>query len=153
MMAFTVRAGAGAPVESITLAPEPGSIGAARRFVQSRLAAQAMESSVAVLLTSELVTNVVRHAGTQLTLVMRLEPAVRVEVHDGVTATRAFREILADPRTAVPPSSPGGRGLGLVSALATRYGLDDDPGNWNGKVVWFELDPADLAEPEHPPRA
>jgi anti-sigma regulatory factor (Ser/Thr protein kinase) len=131
-------------VESITLAPESGSIAAARRFVQSRLDAQALDHSVAVLLTSELVTNVVRHARTQLTLVLRLESAVRVEVHDGVAATRAFREILAEPPTAVPATSPGGRGLGLVSALASRFGLDDDPGAWGGKVVWFELDVADL---------
>jgi anti-sigma regulatory factor (Ser/Thr protein kinase) len=97
------------------------------------------------LLTSELVTNVVKHAGTQLTLVVRVEPGVRVEVHDGVAATRAFREILARPPTDVPATSPGGRGLGLVSALASRFGLDDEPGEWDGKVVWFELDPADLA--------
>jgi anti-sigma regulatory factor (Ser/Thr protein kinase) len=132
-------------VESITLAPEPGSIRAARRFVQSQLDARAIDSEVAVLLTSELVTNVVRHARTHLTLAVRTEPVVRVEVHDGVAATRAFRAILAEPPTSVPATSPGGRGLGLVSALATRFGLDDNPGEWHGKVVWFELDPPDLA--------
>jgi phosphoserine phosphatase RsbU/P len=132
-------------VESITLAPEPRSIGAARRFVQSQLAARDAEASVAVLLTSELVTNVVQHARTQLTLVVRVEPSVRVEVHDGVAATRAFREMVARPPTEVPATSPGGRGLGLVSALATRFGLDDEPREGEGKIVWFELDPADLA--------
>jgi anti-sigma regulatory factor (Ser/Thr protein kinase) len=132
-------------VESITLAPEPRSIGAARRFVQSQLAARELDASVAVLLTSELVTNVVQHARTELTLVVTVGPGVRVEVHDGVAATRAFREILARPPTSVPATSPGGRGLGLVSLLATRFGLVDEPGEGDGKIVWFELDPADLA--------
>jgi anti-sigma regulatory factor (Ser/Thr protein kinase) len=113
--------------------------------VQSLLDARELEASVAILLTSELVTNVVKHAGTQLTLVVKIAPSVRVEVHDGVAATRAFRETLAHPPTYVPATSPGGRGLGLVSALASRFGLDDEPGEWEGKIVWFELDPADLA--------
>jgi anti-sigma regulatory factor (Ser/Thr protein kinase) len=141
----TFVARAGGSVESITLVPDPRSIGAARRFVQSQLDAQEIEASVAVLLTSELVTNVVQHARTPLTLVVRVESSVRVEVHDGVAATRAFREILARPPTNVPATSPGGRGLGLVSSLATRFGLDDEPGDGQGKIVWFELDPADLA--------
>jgi len=113
--------------------------------VQSQLAARELEAAVAVLLTSELVTNVVQHARTELTVVVNVEPSVRVEVHDGVVATRAFREIVARPRTEVPATSHGGRGLGLVSALASRFGLDDEPGHWDGKILWFELDPADLA--------
>jgi anti-sigma regulatory factor (Ser/Thr protein kinase) len=132
-------------VESITLAPEPGSIGIARRFVESQISARAVESPVAVLLTSELVTNVVRHARTRLTLVVTFESSLRVEVHDGVAATEAFREIIAQPPVDVPASSLGGRGLGLVRALSSRFGLDDEPGRWDGKVVWFELDPADFA--------
>ncbi len=141
-----VAAGAGGPVESIRLAPEPGSIGAARRFVHSRLLARELDPSVAVLLTSELVTNVVRHARTQLTLVVRVDPRLRVEVHDGVAASDTFREVVARPPVDVPSSSPGGRGLGLVSVLASRFGLSDEPGDWNGKIVWFELDPPDGAE-------
>jgi hypothetical protein len=132
-------------VESITLAPDPRSIGAARRFVQAQLVAREIEASIAVLLTSELVTNVVQHVRTELTLVVRVTSSVRVEVHDGAAATRAFREILARPPTNVSPTSPGGRGLGLVSLLASRFGLDDEPGERKGKIVWFELDPGDLA--------
>ncbi len=132
-------------MESIRLEPEPRSIASARRFVQAQLTARHLEASVAVLLTSELVTNVVQHARTHLTLVVKVESNVRVEVHDGTAATAAFREILARPPTEVPASSPGGRGLGLMSLLATRFGLDDEPGEWDGKIVWFELDPTDLA--------
>jgi hypothetical protein len=61
-----------------------------------------------------------------------------------VAATEAFRELVDTP-PAVAPTEPGGRGLAMIHALANRFGLADEPGEWNGKVVWFELDPADLA--------
>ena len=111
----------------------------------AQFAERDLEPSVAVLLTSELVSNVVRHADTQLTVAVRFEPCVRVEVHDGMAATEAFREILASAHTRMPPASPGGRGLPLIRGLASRFGLADEPGRWKGKVIWFELEPADLA--------
>ena len=84
----------GAGVESITLGAEPSSVGAARRFVRNRFAERDLDASVAVLLTSELVSNVVRHARTAITITLRFEPCARIEVHDGAAATEAFREIL-----------------------------------------------------------
>jgi anti-sigma regulatory factor (Ser/Thr protein kinase) len=132
-------------VASINLDPSPASVGSARSFIASLLAERDFESSVAVLLTSELVANVVRHAHTELTLVVKLEGCVRVEVHDGLAATDAFREIVARPPIDVPADSSGGRGLGLVRSLASRFGLAEEPGEWNGKIVWFELDHIDLA--------
>jgi anti-sigma regulatory factor (Ser/Thr protein kinase) len=143
MISFTLELGAG--VESITLGAEPGSVATARRFVLARFAERDLEPSVAVLLTSELVSNVVRHAQTQLAVVVRFDPCVRIEVHDGAAATDAFREILERTHTHMPVESTGGRGLPLVRGLASRFGLADEPGRWKGKVVWFELDPADLA--------
>jgi anti-sigma regulatory factor (Ser/Thr protein kinase) len=131
-------------VESITLGAEPGSVATARRFVLTQFAVHELESTVAVLLASELVSNVLRHANTQLTVVLRFEPTIRIEVHDGEAATEAFREIFASAHTIMPVSSPGGRGLPLVRGLASRFGLSDEPGEWKGKIVWFELDPADL---------
>lgn len=130
---------------SISLAAELASVGIARRYVHSRLVERDIEPFIAVLLTSELVSNVVRHARTELTIVVTLVPYVRVEVHDGAAATDAFREILANPPVAIPAHSPGGRGLGLVRAMASRFGLSDEPGEWNGKIVWFELDYSDFA--------
>jgi anti-sigma regulatory factor (Ser/Thr protein kinase) len=88
-----------------------------------------------LLMTSELVTNVVLHANTDVTVSITRGPPVRVEVSDGAAATDAFRELIGAP--AMPrPSSTGGRGLAFVTALASRVGLDDVPGG--GKVVWFE---------------
>lgn len=88
-----------------------------------------------LLMTSELVTNVVLHANTDVTVSITRGPPVRVEVRDGAAATEAFRELIG--ASVMPgPSSTGGRGLAMVSALATKVGLDDDPGG--GKAVWFE---------------
>jgi hypothetical protein len=101
-----------------------------------------MSSSVE-LLASELVTNVARHAETQFTVVVVHEPGVRVEVHDGVAATEAFRDLVNNPQPS-RSDSPGGRGLPLVRAVATGFGLHREPGRWNGKIVWFEVDPTDL---------
>lgn len=92
-------------------------------------------------MTSELVSNVVGHVGSEVTITFRDGPVVRIEVHNHEAATEAFRDLLHDsPRP--PDTMPTGRGLGLVRSLAARVGLDDDAGG--GKVVWFEW--------EHPAR-
>jgi anti-sigma regulatory factor (Ser/Thr protein kinase) len=134
-------------VESIALAAEPASVGVARRFVSSRFDDRHLDPSLAVLLTSELVANVIRHARTDLTVALEFDECVRIEVHDGAAATEAFRELVMSAPTSVPAESPGGRGLGMVRALASRFGLAEEPGVWNGKIVWFELDLDGLAAP------
>jgi anti-sigma regulatory factor (Ser/Thr protein kinase) len=130
-------------VESITLRAEPLSVRRARYFVRSLLVDRHTEPPVAELLTSELVTNVVRHAESDFTVMVGFEACVRVEVHDALAATNAFREIVDHPPEAAV-DSPGGRGLPLVRQLSSRFGLDVEPGVWNGKIVWFEIDPKDL---------
>jgi anti-sigma regulatory factor (Ser/Thr protein kinase) len=135
-------------VESIALAADPESVGSARSFVASLFVDRQLETSLAVLLTSELVANVVRHARTDLTVAVRFDEYVRIEVHDGAAATEAFRELLAGAPTSVPADSPGGRGLGLVRALASRFGLAEERGVWNGKFVWFELELDNLDVPD-----
>jgi anti-sigma regulatory factor (Ser/Thr protein kinase) len=132
-------------VASIVLTPEAESVVVARRFVASQMAARHLDSSLAVLLTSELVANVVRHAQTELTVVVELDSCVRVEVHDGKAVTETFRALISSPPIAVPIEQPGGRGLGIVRRLTSRFGLADEPGEWNGKIVWFELDVSGLA--------
>jgi hypothetical protein len=88
-----------------------------------------------LLMTSELVSNVVGHVGSTVTVTVRDGPVVRIEVHNHEAATEAFRDLLQhSPRPA--NTSPTGRGLGLVRSLASRVGLDDDASG--GKVVWFE---------------
>jgi anti-sigma regulatory factor (Ser/Thr protein kinase) len=86
----------------------------------------------AVLLVSELVTNVVRHARTASVMILRLETAgacLRIEVED------------ADPRWPQPRTRAGldesGFGFVLVDTLADRWGVRRTS---QGKAVWAELD-------------
>jgi anti-sigma regulatory factor (Ser/Thr protein kinase) len=123
---------AGHPAVSVRLTAEPASARAARRFVAGTLEEWGCEglSDVATLLVSELVSNVVLHARTELAVtVRRLPTAVRVEVHDGASAPPARRHYAPDAAT--------GRGLGMVEDLAGRWGTVP---SGSGKTVWFELD-------------
>jgi anti-sigma regulatory factor (Ser/Thr protein kinase) len=120
---------------SITLPAETASVKRARDFVERAVIDDVDDPSEVLLMTSELVSNVVRHVGSEVTITVRDGPLVRIEVHNHDAATEAFRDILQ--HGAWPADeSPTGRGLSLVRALATRIGLDDDIGG--GKVVWFE---------------
>lgn len=119
------------PVWSTRLPAHPTSSRAARRFVTEALSRWGCTEAVddAVLLVSELVTNAVLHARAPVDLVVRRSRgAIRIEVFDEGQGT-------PEPQFG-PPDATGGRGLGLVHAVATRWGVDDRP---PGKSVWFEI--------------
>lgn len=127
----------------LVLGSDPKSVGEARRFVRDAFHAHAHTHAhdcgdvedMAVLLVSELVTNVVRHTGgSRCELSVRLaEGKLHVEVVD------SSAEI---PRPGSPgPDDQGGRGLVLVDAVAERWGAH--PGPDPGKTIWFELPAAD----------
>lgn len=120
---------------SITLPAEPASVKRARDFVARAVADHVDNPAEVLLMTSELVSNVVGHVGSAVTITVRDGPLVRIEVHNHEAATEAFRDLLHHS-TRPADTSPCGRGLGLVRSLASRVGLDDDAGG--GKVVWFE---------------
>lgn len=81
------------------------------------------------LLVTEVVTNALLHARTELRLDVKVGPEViRVEVADG----SAFLPISEVPGH----DQVGGRGLFLVDQLALSWGADPIDG---GKVVWFEV--------------
>lgn len=104
----------------------------ARHFVEARLRDNTPAALVddATLLTTELAANAVRHSRTDhIELTVEWEDSrVRVAVADGSPV----------PPTVMHPDlmAPGGRGLQLVDALATRWGFERRA---DGKVVWFEL--------------
>jgi anti-sigma regulatory factor (Ser/Thr protein kinase) len=107
------------------------SAGEARRFVAETFGGWGLHQLVAdaCLVASELVTNVVRHARSDIAVALsRVPGAARVAVGD------------ADPRPPIrrdpSPSVPDGRGLKVVEALARRWGCEAVPG---GKVVWADL--------------
>ena len=117
--------------ESIELPPEPRAAGEARHFVFDRLCpcVGADVAETAMLLTSELVTNVIVHARTPMRLDLDLDgSAVRVAVVDEVPRTPALRREHEARLT--------GRGMNLVETLATQWGVEPIP---PGKKVWFEL--------------
>lgn len=117
---------------STTLPPDPSSVPVARHFtadVLEGLATTEEAEQTAELLVSELATNAVLHAASPLRLsVYRHADAVRVEVRDDDPTL---------PKSVTPdPERPGGRGILLVDALATRWGVNS---NDRGKTIWFEI--------------
>ncbi|MFD5108491.1 SpoIIE family protein phosphatase [Streptomyces cinereoruber] len=117
--------------------PVGRSVAAARAFVRDTLQGWGHPELVddAVVLTSELVTNAVVHAGTAAdVLCLRSDDSVRVEVSDRYPE----REIpVQSGRTLASPDRENGRGLLLCAALAHRWGVDYSP---TRKHVWFHLD-------------
>ena len=119
--------------QSMELPADTSSPARARMFVAELLTGWEMVEvlDAATLLTSELVTNAVRHAGTGLRLsVNRVgERGVRVAVTDHAPGVGVrMRQSLHD--------AEGGRGLYLVEHLSSGWGsIADD----NRKTVWFEL--------------
>ncbi|HSP28004.1 MAG TPA: ATP-binding protein [Ilumatobacteraceae bacterium] len=127
---------------SITLPAETASLKQARDFVAHAVDGKVDDPTEVLLMTSELVSNVVGHVGSEVTITVRDGPLVRIEVHNHQAATKAFRDLLHHSKRPAN-TSPTGRGLALVRSLACRVGLDDDDAS-EGKVVWFEW--------EHPAR-
>jgi two-component sensor histidine kinase len=131
------RPGAGSFESVSTVFPSvPPSAASARRFVDAALRRWDVEpdvADIALLLTSELVTNSYRHAScdAQVSVVRRPE-VVRVEVHDA-GGGRVQRRPL-------DPERPDGRGLNIVDALASRWGSTTSE---SGTLVWFELATSD----------
>ena len=110
---------------------------AARRFVSQALTGWDDEggdlSDTVTLLVSELVTNAVVHAGSEVEVMVQLTAtAARVEVTDASADAVAPRDAATD--------EDSGRGLALVGALARRWGIRPAPGG--GKTVWFEVERA-----------
>src|SRR6187200_1817736 len=103
---------------SITLPAEPASVKRARDFVAQAVADHVDDPAEVLLMTSELVSNVVGHVGSAVTITVCDGPGVRIEVHNHQAATDAFRDLLRD--SPLPAStSPDGRGLSLVRSLAS----------------------------------
>ncbi|MGW7524661.1 SpoIIE family protein phosphatase [Streptomyces sp. NPDC054783] len=120
-----------------TFEPVGRSVATARSFVRDTLQGWGFADIVddAVVLTSELVTNAVVHAGTHAeVLCLRAEDGVRIEVSDRYPEREVPLQNAA--ATMGSPDREGGRGLQLCAALATRWGVDYTPTHKN---VWFQL--------------
>ncbi len=116
----------------LALDAEPAAAAEARSYVRAAINAWGVpvDPYVAALLTSELVTNAIRHeAGDTVKLFVSCSCGhLRVYVHDS-------------SRTWPTPANAGadaeaGRGLTLVASLSTDWGVYRTPG---GKAVYFTL--------------
>ncbi len=118
---------------SVELRPSAKAPATARHFIAVTCEASGVDPQVcstAALLVSELVTNAVLHAGTDV--IMHVTPGaarLRVEVVDG-SPGGLVRVQDSDP------TSSRGRGLRLVDLLAREWGVLESEA---GKTVWFEL--------------
>lgn len=120
--------------EQVTLPATPLTVRRARQYVADTVVGMGLGRlrTTAELLTSELVTNALVHAGTEISLsISRSGDRLRVEVGDGGAMIPA----------SAPPGHDGenGRGLQLIDAVATDWGVDPAEG---GKLIWFELSAA-----------
>jgi anti-sigma regulatory factor (Ser/Thr protein kinase) len=145
----------GPVVRRLRLPPVDTSPGAARRAVAAVLDEAGLNRlrPDALLLTSELVTNGVVHARTDLDVdIVADSDGIRVAVTDFAPpdARLVVAEVTAGarrPATArLDEAQPaeGGRGLLLVSRFATRWGTTHEAG---GRQVWFHLDRPSTAGP------
>jgi anti-sigma regulatory factor (Ser/Thr protein kinase) len=110
----------------------------ARRFVsdnRDHLDAGLIED--AQLLVTEIVTNAVRYGQAEITVELRLDPpALGVAVAD--SGEQMSERPPASPP--VPATASRGRGLSIVDAIATQWGVTPQP-DQPGKIVWFDLRP------------
>lgn len=137
----TEASGRSALEAAMTLDHDRRSPSAARRFVSATLDAWGCRDLVdeALLVTSELVTNAVVHAGSAPELLLRLSgTALHIEVRDLSSATPTPND--ADP------GDLGGRGLAMIDRLAAAWGVT--PTSSGGKAVWVDLsrDPARVGD-------
>ena len=112
------------------LRPQPEAAGAARRLLMREGIDPDLDHTVC-LLTSEIVTNCVRHAG--------LGPDDRIVLAARLTDEFARIEV-RDPGSGFDPAvrhEASGYGLRMLDMLASRWGVDVDA---SGTRVWFEVD-------------
>ena len=129
--------------ESLALQPLAQNVRRARRTVVDALvsANRADLADTAALVTSEIVTNAILHAGSDIwvTVTVTAEGAL-VEVEDHSPHLPAQR--------AYDSAATTGRGMALVNELVSDFGVRQIPDN--GKIVWFTLGIPRGAAAPHP---
>ncbi len=121
--------------DPLLLAPQLDAAARARTYVRTGLLGWGFEELLdpVLLLTSEIVSNALLHAGTRMqVLVHRDGPGVRVEVVDGSPVPPVRRRRSSSATT--------GRGVQLLDSLADEWGWTPEA---EGKLVWFRVLSAD----------
>jgi anti-sigma regulatory factor (Ser/Thr protein kinase) len=119
---------------SFEFPPSPHAPGTARRLLGELFDAWSLDATLHVdakVLVTELISNAVDHAGSDVVLELDVTASdgwLRVGLADGSTIRPVVREL--------DHTAPRGRGMQIVAELADRWGSEDRDG---GKRVWFEL--------------
>jgi anti-sigma regulatory factor (Ser/Thr protein kinase) len=106
----------------------------ARRFIeenQDHIRPEVLAD--AELLVSEIVTNALRHGRPDITLALHVDwPRIGVVVTDGGHTS------LRRPQEFPDADRPDGRGLLIVDAVASSWGIENGTED-HGTTVWFEV--------------
>ena len=120
--------------DSCVLGPSFAAPARARDFVASKLQTWGIDEAFpdVELLTSELVTNAIRHADgdVELSIDHSKGDCVRIEVRDLSERLPVMRPL--------ETARDGGWGLHIVGRIATRWGLEQRTGE---KTIWCEIAP------------
>lgn len=111
----------------------PASVTAARRWVRTRLDDDGVDAAVVSdveLCVSELAANAVRHARTDFAVHLADDSHGRLNV--------SVEDLSTDQpeRRSTTPLDTAGRGLAIVAAVSSSWGVDEHTG---GKSVWFVI--------------
>lgn len=122
-----------ARVSTATYEPELANIAAARAWVAEQVGENQPHRGRLVadaeLVVSELMTNAIKAGTTRLSIEVQVHPErVLISVEDDADGELAIR-----PRSA---TAVGGRGLPIVAALSTRWGVET---SLAGKRVWASI--------------
>lgn len=126
--------------EAIVLPGQRQSVAVGRHWIVSTAVEQGitgMANQVLELLSSELLANAVLHGPATSDIGLRMErgeDVVRVSVSDAGTRSPV---VLHNE-----PTAPNGRGMAIVEAMSSRWGVDEHEDG--GKTVWYELDLEDF---------
>lgn len=119
----------------VVLVPDPSAAAIARQIVHDACRAWRLDHvrDAAELVITELVSNVVRHAGTEMEISLTASPgALRLAVRDG-------SPLLPSSGVSRGSMAETGRGMLVIRALATEWGVAL---TGDGKVVWAVLSTA-----------
>jgi anti-sigma regulatory factor (Ser/Thr protein kinase) len=133
-----VRAARVHPVRRVSahLAPTPAAPGTARELVEGACRSWGVGylAGPATVVVSELVSNAVQHAGTDLKVIVALRGGyLHVSVQDGSPDPPMVTDLGARGGALVPER---GRGLHLIKGYAVAWGSTPTDG---GKTVWATL--------------
>ena len=119
---------------------DPSLVQLARSFVGRALRQWDLDAMVddVQLVVSELASNAVLHAGTEIRLTLRSDGVawVRVEVQD--------RNSQMPTQLPCPDDATSGRGLAVVQRIVANWGVARDG---DGKTVWAELGHRETTDP------